>query len=139
MTSEFNIVEITSFTEYERYGLREFASEFGHQPIGLPIHLWFYKGDLVAYVEVRNLPVLYPAVAHGISPRVFLGGGQALCEMMKSHYANGFVIYDRRSAQFAESQMERLGFTKSPLAFYEVTQEKDDGSQSTESTQVQSA
>jgi hypothetical protein len=117
MTSAFQIVTINSQAELDRYGVREFAAEFDHKPIGL------------AYVEVRHMPVLFPAVHPDISPRIFLEGGRKLCQMVKKDFENGFVIYDYRSAKFGPEAMRRLGFELSPLKFFEP--ETPDGSQST--------
>jgi hypothetical protein len=129
MTSAFQIVTINSQAELDRYGVREFAAEFDHKPIGLPVLLWFHQDQLVAYVEVRHMPVLFPAVHPDISPRIFLEGGRKLCQMVKKDFENGFVIYDYRSAKFGPEAMRRLGFELSPLKFFEP--ETPDGSQST--------
>jgi len=120
MSPQFELIKVKTMAELDRYGVREFAASFGHKPVGLPIILWFTAGELVAYVEVRNTPILYPAVHHEISPRVFLAGGQQLAELVAREYEGAFVIYDRRSAHFEPEQMGRLGFALSPLKFFEV-------------------
>lgn len=135
MTANFKLVEIHSQAELDRYGVREFAAEFGHKPIGLPIILWFYDEQLVAYVEVRQTPVFYPAVHPDVSPRAFLTGGRMLCELVKRDYEGAFVIYDKRSAHFAPGLMVNLGFQESPLRFFEP-KETNDGSQSTVDSEV---
>lgn len=130
MTEKFRIVQVNSKAEVERYGVMEFAAEFGHKPIGLPLLLFFHKDDLVAYVEVRHLPVLFPAVHPKVSPRIFLEGGRLLKQVVEDKYENGFVIYDYRSANFVSGLMKHLGFSRSPLKFYEVRKEEQNGSQS---------
>jgi len=135
MTSKFKLIQINSQAELERYGVREFAQEFGHKPIGLPIILWFYDDELVAYVEVRMTPVLYPAVHPAVSPRVFLEGGRMLCELVKRDYEGALVIYDKRSAHFEQEMMLHLEFELSPLKFFQP-KETQDGSQSAIDTQV---
>jgi hypothetical protein len=127
MTKKFKLVRINSKAELERYGVLEFAAEFGHKPIGLPIILWFYDDDLVAYVEVRRTPILYPAVHPEISSRVFLEGGRMLYDLLKDDFEGGFVIYDYRSAKFQPEAMEHLGFELSPLKFFQK-KETPDGS-----------
>jgi hypothetical protein len=133
MTSTFKLIQINSQAELDRYGVREFAAEFGHRPIGLPIILWFYDDELVAYVEVRMTPVLYPAVHPNVSPRAFLEGGRMLCDKVRRDYQGALVIYDHRSAYFQAEAMERLGFELSPLKFFEP-KETHNGSQGTEHT-----
>lgn len=121
--SSFKIISISSQAELDRYGVREFAAEFDHKPIGLPIILWFYNDELVAYVEVRQTPVLYPAVHPVVSPRAFLTGGRMLCELVREDYQGAYVIYDKRSAHFQVEAMERLGFALSPLKFFQPKEE----------------
>ena len=130
MTDSFKIIQIHSQAEMDRYGVREFAAEFGHRPIGLPIILWFYDDDLVAYVEVRQTVVLPPAVHHKIEPRVFLEGGRKLCQLMRTEYEGSLVIYDKRSAHFPPATMMHLGFELSPFLYFQPV-EITDGSQST--------
>jgi len=130
MTDSFKIIQIHSQAELDRYGVREFAAEFGHKPVGLPIILWFYDDDLVAYVEVRQTIVLHPAVHHMIEPRVFLEGGRKLCQLMRSEYEGALVIYDERSAHFAPGLMIRLGFERSPFQYFQP-KEITNGSQGT--------
>jgi hypothetical protein len=127
MTKKFKLVRINSKAELDRYGVREFAAEFGHKPIGLPIILWFYDDELVAYVEVRRTPILYPAVHPKINPRIFLEGGLLLAAMLREEFEGGFIIYDRRSALFEPEAMEHLGLELSPLKFFQ-TKETPDGS-----------
>jgi len=135
MREQFKLIQVNSQAELDRYGVREFADDFGHKPIGLPLILWFYDEDLVAYVEVRMTPVLYPAVHPKIAPRVFLEGGRMLCEKVREDYEGAFVIYDERSAHFQAGLMKHLDFVPSPLKFFEP-KETADGSQSTLHTEV---
>jgi hypothetical protein len=120
MTRDFKFLRIHSKAEVDRYGVKEFADEFGHKPIGLPIILLFYQDDLVAYFEVRQTPVLHPAIHPKISPRVFLEGGRLIAAVMREEFEGGFIIYDRRSALFEPEAMEHLGFELSPLRFFET-------------------
>jgi hypothetical protein len=119
MINKFKVIEVVTHADVERYGVREFAAEFGHTPIGLPLLLFFCDEDLVAYVEVRYTPVLYPAVHPKVSPRIFLEGGRLLHKIAERDFENAFVIYDHRSANFKPQAMEHLGFTESPLKFFE--------------------
>jgi hypothetical protein len=133
MTRAFQMVAANTQADLDRYGVREFAAEFDHKPVGLPLLLWFYGEELVAYVEVRHVPVLFPAVHPNINPRVFLEGGRKLCQMVRKYFENGYVIYDYRSAKFEPEAMRRLGFQLSPLKFFEP--ETPDG-QSPENTEL---
>jgi hypothetical protein len=128
MTNNFRIVQINSQAEIERYGLRQFAAEFGHKPVGLPILLFFHQDELVAYVEVRSTPLLHLGVHPKLSSRTFLEGGRLLCAIVRERFPNGFVIYDYRSALFKPEQMKHLGFVLSPFQFFEPKQETSDGS-----------
>jgi hypothetical protein len=129
MTQDFRLLRIHSKAELDRYGVKEFAEEFGHKPIGLPIILIFHKDDLVAYVEVRQTPVLYPAVHPKIIPRAFLEAGRMIVAIMREELEGSFMIYDRRSALFEPEAMEHLGLQLSPLKFFEP-KEIQNGSQS---------
>jgi hypothetical protein len=125
MIDRFKFVQVNSIAELDRYGVREFAAEFGHEPIGLPIWLFFHKDDLVAYCEIRMTPVIYPAVHPKISPRAFFEGGRLLCDKMRDHLPGAFVIYG--SAPFDAKQMTKLGFELSPLQFFQP-KETENGS-----------
>jgi hypothetical protein len=121
MTKDFKLLRIHSQADVDRYGVREFAKEFGHDPTGLPIILFFYQDDLVAYFEVRQTPVLYPAIHPKISPRTFLEGGRLMADVMREEFEGGFLIYDRRTALFEPEAMEHIGFGLSPLKFFQTT------------------
>jgi hypothetical protein len=123
MTSQFRVIQINSQAELDRYGIREFAAEFGHKPIGLPQLLFFHQDDLVAYCEIRSTPMIHLGVHPKLSPRTFLEGGRLLCSIVRDRFPNGFVIYDRRSAQFEPEAMKHLGFVESPFKFFEPDEE----------------
>jgi hypothetical protein len=117
-THEFRVIRCASRTEIERLGIPEFAEEFGHKPIGLPILAFFCDGELVAYCEIRAMTICYPAVHPQISSRAFLIGGKLLSQTIAKNYEGALLGADPAVRNW-EPILAKIGFRPTEYNFYE--------------------
>lgn len=106
-------------TEDQLAALNKWAAEFDHkiQSLLWPTFEVRHKGELVAYVQLPNIPVIYPAIHPKSSKRTVFESGLAVIKAIKSKFGICQAATPDES-KFSPAVMKHFGFDPNPRKLY---------------------
>lgn len=106
-------------TKDQLAALNEWAAGFNHHVPNLswPTYEVRHKGKLVAYIQMPNIPIIYPAISPNASKREVYESGNAVASIVHSRFGACQVVTPEETG-FTPKIMAHFGFATTHHKLY---------------------